>query len=412
MRLKLWQQILLAMVAGIAVGLLAGPGVLTEEILKPLGHMFIGLIKMLVVPLIFCSLIAGVASMEGDLQRMGRISGRTFLLYMITTAIAVTLGLAVATLLAPGQGVSLDLNVAKEAVKAEAPQSLLSYLTKTLQELVPSNPVKALTEGNILQIIIFALLFAVAMNKVGEKGKPVREFFVSAAEVVYALTAMVMKVAPLGIFALLAWVAGSHGLKILGPLFKLILCCYLASLLHLLLVIGGGARWLAKIPLRKFFSATSEPLAFAFASTSSSGTLPLTINAVHNNLGVSRRLCEFMLPLGATINMDGTAIYQGVCAVFIAQLYGVDLSSSHYLAIIFTATLASIGTAGIPGAGLIMLSMVLTAANLPLEAIALIGGVDRILDMARTVVNIMGDCMVTTVVARQEQELDYSKIKE
>lgn len=407
-KLSLWQQILLGMVAGLLVGIVAGDGLLTAQILKPIGDVFISLIKMLVVPLIFSSLIAGIASMEGDMTRMGRISGRTFLLYLMTTALAVSVGLLVANLINPGAGLNLTAPPLGSA-PGPASDSMLGYFIKTLQEIVPSNPLLALSSGNILQIILFALLFGIAMNQVGAKAKPVRDFFVATAEIVYALTALVMKTAPIGVFALMAWVAGKFGLEVLKPLAKLIFACYLASALHVLLFIGGGARWLAKIPYKRFFAGTSEPFAFAFVSTSSSGTLPLTISAVNQNLGVSRRICDFVLPLGATINMDGTAIYQGVCAVFIAQIYGIDLSLNQYLVIVFTATLASIGTAGIPGAGLIMLSMVLASVGLPLEGLALIGGIDRILDMARTCVNILGDCMVAAVVARREGELDESR---
>lgn len=405
MKLKLWAQILIGMVLGLIVGLIAGDGVLTNQVLKPLGDIFIALIRMLVVPLIFCSLITGIASMGGDVKRMGRIGGMTFLLYMVTTAMAVSIGLIVANAVAPGVGLNLTVPAIGTAEVKET-GSLLSNFMETLKGIVPSNPVESLSKGSILQIIVFALLFGLAMNKAGDKALPVRQFFESAAEIVYALTAMVMKVAPIGVFALMSWVAAKFGLQVLLPLLKLIVAVYVACLIHVLLVIGGGASWLAKVPLKRFFKATAEPFSFAFVSTSSAGTLPLTIAAMTQKLGISERISHFVLPLGATINMDGTAIYQGVCAIFVAQIYGIDLTTSHYLTIIFTATLASIGTAAVPGAGLVMLSMVLASVGLPLEGLMLVGGIDRILDMARTSVNVLGDCMVAAVIGRREGEMN------
>lgn len=406
-KLKLWQQIFAGMVLGIGVGLLAGDGVLTNELLKPLGDMFITLLRMLVVPLVFCSLITGIASMDGDLGRMGRIGTMTFSLYLLTTAVAICIGLLVANVLMPGVGLDMEIPAAGSGEQKEV-SGLLASIIGTLKGIVPANPVESLASGSILQIILFTLLFGIAMNKVGEAARPVRDFFASAAEIVYALTAMVMKVAPFGVFCLMAWVAGKYGLDMLLPLFKLVATVYLACIIHTLLVLGGGVRLFARIPLMRFFRGIFEPMSFAFASSSSTATLSLTISAVTQKLGVSRRISDFVLPMGATINMDGTAIYQGVCAVFIAQVYGIDLTATHYATIVFTATLASIGTATVPGAGLVMLSMVLTSVGLPMEGLLLIGGIDRILDMARTTVNVIGDCMVACVVGRKEKEIDDS----
>ncbi|SUO94185.1 dicarboxylate/amino acid:cation symporter [Suttonella ornithocola] len=407
-KFPLWMQIFVAMLLGVLVGVIAGNGALTTEILRPIGTMFINLIKMLVVPLIFCSLVMGIVSMEDDFARMGRIGGRTFILYLLTTACAVSIGLAIATIFSPGTELSIPVpEIGSQETKETG--SLLSNFMNTLVGLVPSNPVNSLSSGNILQIILFALLFGIAINLSGEKGRPVRVFFESAAEVMFRLTAMVMKVAPIGVFALMAWVAGKFGISVLKPLLMLIITAYVATAIHAILVIGGLVKFVGKISPMKFFKAVAEPFAFAFVSTSSSGTLPLSIAAVSEKLGVSRRVSNFVLPLGATINMDGTAIYQGVCAIFIAQAYGIDLSAAQYATIVFTCTLASIGTAGVPGAGLIMLSMVLSSAGLPLDGLAMVAGIDRILDMARTSVNVLGDCMCSVIIGHKEGEIHSTK---
>lgn len=403
-KIALWQQIFIAMILGLIVGAFAGDGMLTNDLLKPLGTMFINLIKMLVVPLIFCSLVMGIVSMEDDFARMGRIGGRTFFIYLATTAIAVSIGLVVAKIISPGIGLDIAIPEIGSAPAQES-TSLMATFMSTLVGIIPTNPVDSLSSGNILQIILFALLFGIAINLTGEKAKPVRVFFEGAAEVMFKLTGMVMKVAPIGVFALMAWVAGKFGISVLLPLLKVIAAVYLACLVHALLTISGMVKIFGKLSPLRFFKAVLEPFSFAFVSTSSSGTLPLSIAAVNQNLGVSKRVCNFVLPLGATINMDGTAIYQGVCAIFIAQVYNVDLTSAQYATIIFTSTLASIGTAGVPGAGLIMLSMVLTSAGLPLDGLAMVAGIDRILDMARTSVNVLGDCMVALVVGRSEGEV-------
>lgn len=408
--MKLWQQILVAMIAGFGFGILLNnpldnQSTLAVQVLKPLGDVFVNLLKMLVVPLVFCSLITGIASMDGDLKRMGRIGYRTFGIYLLTTAIAISIGLVIAHILAPGVGIELTPQEAGSG-ELKAPEGLLVTFMNTIKGIVPTNPFDAFAKGSILQIIIFALLFGIAMNKAGERAEGLRQFFASAAQVMYELTAMVMKVAPIGVFALMAWVAAKFGIKALLPLMKLIIAVYVACVLHAIIVIGMGAKIFGGVSLKRFFQATLEPLSFAFVSASSSATLSLTINAVHQKLGVSRRISDFVLPLGATINMDGTAIYQGVCAVFVAQIYGIDLSLGQYVTMIVTCTLASIGTAGVPGAGLVMLTMVLASVGLPLEGIVLVSGIDRILDMARTSINVLGDCMVATVIGKREKEIE------
>jgi len=392
---KLWLRILVALILGVAVGAVFGD---TAAALKPIGTLFINTIKMLIVPLIFVSLVCGVTSMK-DPARMGRIGFKTVILFLLTTAFAILIGLGIGTILEPGVGVAID-NAAPVTAK-EAPS-----LVNILVNLVPKNPVSALATGNVLQIIVFAILLGLAINLAGEKAKPVDTLFNSLSEVMIKLTHIVMEFAPIGVFALMAWVAGTYGLDILLPMAKVIFAVYLACILHAVIVMGGFVRVFTGLSPVKFFKGIFDAQAVAFTSTSSSATLPVTIQCARENLGVSKNTSSFVLPLGATINMDGTAIYQGVAVLFIAQAFGVDLSFADYITIILTATLASIGTAGVPGAGLIMLSLVLTSVGLPLEGVALIAGIDRILDMARTSLNVTGDSMVNLVVAKSEGDVD------
>ncbi|WP_087024188.1 dicarboxylate/amino acid:cation symporter [Thaumasiovibrio subtropicus] len=394
--IALWKQILIGMVAGCAVGVLFGE---SAAMLKPLGTLFINLIKMLIVPLVFCSLIVGVTSMK-DPRKMGRIGGKAILLYLSTTAIAISIGLGMGTLFAPGVGINIATSEAAVAAK-EAPT-----LVSTLLNMIPTNPVKALANGAILQIIVFALALGIALTLIGDKGKPAVQVFESLAEAMYKLTELVMKVAPFGIFGLMAWVSGTYGLEVLLPLAKVIFAVYVGCVIHVIVFYSGIISTLGKLSPVRYLKGVINPATVAFTTTSSSGTLPATIKASQEELGVSKGVSSFVLPLGATINMDGTALYQGVCALFIAQAFGIDLTMSQYLLIIMTSTLASIGTAGVPGGGLIMLSLVLTTVGLPMEGLAIVAGIDRILDMARTSVNVCGDMMVATLIGKSENELD------
>jgi len=393
--MKLWAKILIGLVAGMIVGIILGP---RAEYLKPIGTLFINAIKMLIVPLIFSSLVVGVTSMK-DPKKMGRVGLKTLGLYLGTTAIAITIGLIIGTILQPGVG--LDF----ESVEKVAPQESPSFVD-TLVNLIPQNPVGALAGGNVLQIIVFSIFLGLAINFTGEKGKPLANFFESLAEVMYKLTAMVMQMAPYGVFALMAWVAGKYGLSVLLPLIRVILGVYIGCVIHAIFTLGGAITLLARLNPIQFFKGIFDAQVVAFTTTSSSGTLPVTMSCAQENLGVSKSVSSFVLPLGATINMDGTALYQGVSALFVAQAYGIDLNFGSYITIILTSTLASIGTAGVPGAGLIMLSLVLSSVGLPLEGVAIIAGIDRVLDMARTAINVTGDAMVSLLIAKSENELD------
>ncbi len=391
--IPLWQKILAGLVLGLIVGLVFGPAAAK---VKPIGTAFISGIKMLIVPLVFVSLVSGVTAMR-DPAKMGRVGLKTIGLYLCTTAVAITIGLLLGSVLAPGAGVGM------EAAKAVAPKAAPS-LIDTLLGIIPTNPIAAMSTGNVLQVIVFAILLGLAINLSGEAGVKVRDGFDALAQVMYKLTAIVIWFAPFGVFALMAWTAGTYGLDLLLPLGMVIVAVYAGCLIHAFLVYGG-ALWAMGLNPLLFFKGVAEAAAVAFTTTSSSGTLPVTMTCVRKNLGVSQGVSGFVLPLGATINMDGTALYQGVCALFVAQVFGVTLSGGDYVTIILTATLASIGTAGVPGAGLIMLSLVLSTVGLPLEGVAIIAGIDRVLDMARTSLNVVGDAMVATVVAKSEGEL-------
>ena len=394
-KMALWLKILIGMIAGIIAGMLLGNN---AEYIKPIGQLFISAIKMLIVPLIFCSLIVGVTSMK-DTTKMGRIGVKSIVFYLATTAVAISIGLGLGLLFEPGAGLNMVATTVADAKPSPT-------LVDTIVGLVPKNPVGSLASGNILQIIVFALSLGIALNLIGEKGEPASKMFESLADAMYKLTELVMKLAPYGVFALMAWVSGKYGLDVLLPLIKVIGLVYLGCIIHVLVLGGGFVGLLGKLNPQRFYKGIIEAQIIAFTTTSSSGTLPASIKCATQNLGVSRTVSSFVLPVGATINMDGTALYQGVLALFIAQAFGIGLTTTDYLTIIATATLASVGTAGVPGAGLIMLSLVLTTVGLPLEGIAIVAGIDRILDMARTTINVTGDLMVTLLIGKSEGELD------
>jgi Na+/H+-dicarboxylate symporter len=393
--MKLWMKIMI----GLGLGILAGLVLQDKAVwVKPIGTLFINAIKMLIIPLIFSSLIVGMTSLK-DGKKLGRIGMKTLAIYLITTAFAVTIGIVVSSILKPGAGMMIDMG-ASVASKTAPP------FIDTLVAIVPRNPIGALSSGHVLQVICFAIFLGIAINITGEKADPFKKLCESIADVMYTLTSIVMEFAPYGVFALMAYVVGQYGAATLLPLLKVIIAMYVASLIHVVLVYGSGITLLAKLNPVKFFKGIVDAQAVAFTTTSSSGTLPVTLRCTQENLGVSKSISSFVLPLGATVNMDGTAIYQGVAALFVAQASGIDLTMSHYMTLILASTLASIGAAGVPGAGLIMLSVTLSSIGLPMEGIALIAGIDRILDMARTTVNVTGDAMTSVLVAKSEGEFD------
>ncbi|MBN1239567.1 MAG: dicarboxylate/amino acid:cation symporter [Gammaproteobacteria bacterium] len=400
------QKIIAAMVAGIVVGVLlgaVGSGTalvddwLVGGLFEIVGRIFIALLQMMVVPLVLVSLVCGVTSL-GDMRALGRLGAKTLGLYLVTTAAALVLALTLALLVSPGEGFELAGNVEFES--REAPP-----LTEVLIDMVPSNPIRALAEGEMLQIIVFALLLGFAISVSGEAGRRVAGVFHDLNDVVMRMVLLVIKTAPIGVFALIARTFATQGLDAFRPLASYFLVVAAGLVLHvaltytLLLRLGG----LNPIP---FFAKMKAVMTFAFSTSSSSATIPVTLNTLERRHGVGNSIAAFTVPLGATINMDGTAIMQGVATVFIANVYGVDLGLGDYLTVVLTATLASIGTAAVPSAGLIMLAMVLQQVGLPVQGIALIIGVDRLLDMLRTAVNVTGDSAVTCVIARSENALD------
>lgn len=402
-KLSLPTKILLGLVSGILVGLaMQGQVAIANTYIKPFGTLFLNLIKMIIVPLVFSSLVVGACGL-GDIKKFGRIGGKTMAYYMVTTAFAVLLGLVLGNFMKIGEGFAI---VTDAKVDIAAAPSIID----TFMNIVPSNPLKALVDGNMLQIIVFAIIIGGGAVAIGEKGKVIETFFDAMAEIMYKITGAIMSFAPYAIFALMVPVVAANGPSVLLPLASVIATVYIGCLLHALCIYSVTVKIFAKMSPLTFFKGMIEPMVFAFTTASSSATLPVNMEATAK-LGVSQSIRSFVLPLGATINMDGTALYQGVCALFIATVYGLDLSLAQQATIILTATLASIGTAGVPGGGMIMLGMVLQSVGLPLEGIALIAGIDRILDMARTSLNITGDAACAVIVAATENELASADVK-
>lgn len=391
----LW-QILAAFVLAIIVGLLLGE---RATYVQPLGDLFLRLIKFIIVPLILATIIIGVTN-AGDMKKLSKLGGKTIAFYLATSVIAVAIGLVVAILVSPGTGVDVELK--EENIPSVETQSVID----TLLNIIPTNPVESLATANVLQIIFFAIFLGIGITLVGDKARPVERFFHGLAEIMYKITGVVMTLVPLGIFGLLTPIVGQYGLDVLMPLMKLILAVLIASILHVAVIYSIVLKTLGKMNPLHFFKGILPAATVAFTTCSSSGTLPVTMKNTQENLGVSKETTSFVLPLGATINMDGTAIYQGIAVVFTAQYFGTSLSLGQLVIVALVATLASIGAAGVPGAGMVMLTMTLAAVNLPLEAIALVAGIDRILDMIRTTVNIMGDAAASVVVEQSERNAE------
>ncbi|WP_018922834.1 dicarboxylate/amino acid:cation symporter [Salsuginibacillus kocurii] len=395
MKVNFLTQILIAFILAIIAGVIFGPEV---EVVSPLGDAFLRLIQFIIAPLILATLVVGVAG-TGDIKKIGRLGGKTVAYYLTTSAIAITLGLGMGYLFSPGEGVDIpEESIDETAAETEETEGVVD----TLLNIIPENPFAALVEGEILQIIFFALFLGIAIAAVGERAQPVYRFFEGFSEVMFKITSFVILLAPIGVFGLVAPIIGDHGLSILLPLLQVILAVAVACIIHVAVIYTLAVRTFGKMNPIHFLKGIAPAGIFAFSSASSAGTLPLTIKNTTENLGVSKGTSSFVLPLGATINMDGTAIYQGVAVLFIAQFYGIELGAMELLTVVLIATLASIGTAGVPGAGLIMLTLVLTSLNMPLEGIALIAGIDRILDMFRTGVNVVGDASAAVVVDRKE----------
>jgi len=371
---------------------------LFDGVFRLVGKVFIHLLQMLVVPLVFVSLFCGTASLK-DPAQLGKLGIKTLALYLLTTAIAISVALLAASVIQPGAGFDLPNNL---TFAAKSAPSLIDILIN----MVPKNPLAAMAEGNMLQIILFAILFGLSATLAGAAGQRLIAFFTDVNEVIMQLVTLVMKLAPYAVFVLIASVFGRFGFDALGNLSSYFFLVIAVLLFHGLVVYSAMLKILARLNPLVFLNKMRAAIAFAFGTASSNATIPVTLRTVTQRLGVDRAVASFTVPLGATINMDGTAIMQGVATLFIAQAYGVDLTLAQLGMVVITATLASIGTAGVPGVGLIMLSMVLQQVGLPVEGIGLIIGIDRLLDMTRTAVNVTGDAAVTCIVAKSEGRLD------
>ncbi len=374
--------------------------ILVDGIFYVVGNGFIRLMKMLVVPLVFCSLVCG-SSAIGDTKSLGKVGGKTIVFYLLTTALAVSVAITVATIVKPGVGLDMSSIETGETTVAENVS-----VADTILNIIPENPIGALADGTMLQIILFALLIGVLLAKMGERTELIANLFNQCNELMMEMTNLVMSLAPVGVFCMIAKTFANLGFDAFLPLLKYMGSVLLGLLIQCLVVYMILLVVFTRLNPIKFIQKFFPVMAFAFSTSTSNATIPMNIDTLEERIGVSRKISSFTIPLGATINMDGTSIMQGVAVVFAAQAYGMQLGPKGYLTVIATATLASIGTAGIPSVGLVTLSMVFTAVGLPVEAIMLIMGVDRILDMIRTAVNITGDAVCTTIVAHQNGDLD------
>lgn len=408
-KLSLTSKIFIGLIAGVICGVIFNlfvptsyvrDTIIIDGICYVIGNGFIKLMKMLVVPLVFCSLVCG-ASAIGDTKTLGKVGGKTIAFYLATTAIAVTVAISVAALIKPGIGLNMNMIETENVTVAEKTSAV-----DTLLDIIPDNPFSSLADGNMLQVIVFALIVGILLAKMGERAELVANFFSQFNDLMMEMTNLVMSFAPIGVFFMLTRTFANLGFDAFIPLLK-----YMGSV-----VLGLGVQCFVVYMILLFVFTRLNPfkfikkffpvMAFAFSTSTSNATIPLNIETLEEKIGVSRKVSSFTIPLGATINMDGTSIMQGVAVVFAAQAYGINLGISGYLTVIATATLASIGTAGIPSVGLVTLTMVFSAVGLPVEAITLIMGIDRILDMLRTAVNVTGDAVCTTVVAYQNKDLD------
>ncbi|MGO5052290.1 dicarboxylate/amino acid:cation symporter [Lachnospiraceae bacterium LCP25S3_G4] len=409
-KVGLTTRIFIALIIGAIVGIIihyfVPSGYIRDDIIvngifQVVGQGFIRLMQMLVAPLVLCSLVCGSMSI-GDTKKLGQVGVRTLLFYLATTAIAITVALSVANVINPGIGLDISSIQATSDVTAVEATSL----TDTLLNIIPKNPFNSLAEGNMLQIIVFALIIGIILAKLGDRVETVANFFSQFNDIMMEMTMLVMKIAPIGVFCLISKTFAGIGFDAFLPMLKYMGGVLIALAIQCFIVYLGLLKVFTGLNPVIFIKNFFPVMAFAFSTATSNATIPLSIDTLAKKMGVSKKISSFTIPLGATINMDGTAIMQGVAVVFVAQAFGIQLDIVDYLTVIGTATLASIGTAGVPGVGLITLTMVFNSIGLPVEGIALIMGIDRILDMTRTAVNITGDAVCTTIVAHQNKAVD------
>ena len=402
--IPLWQRVIGALILGVALGLVWGPD---AESIKWIGDFFIKSIKMLVVPLIFFSLVAGVAAI-GDLRKLGAVGGRAIILFVVTGQIAVWLGLGLGS-----AAVNLGLFPDRETLgtpEVDTPAPNETTAVDMILSVVPESPVQVMADVAVLPLIVFSLLLGIGILMAGRDGEPVQKIFDSGAIVMQKVTMIVMELTPFGVFALMAWVAGTLGIDALKALSWLVVLNYTGCLLIILVMYSAMIKFLAKLPVVDFFRGIVDAAAVSYSTASSNATLPVTLRCAERNLGIPNSIAAFVISLGATINMNGTAMYLGLATLFGASIFGVDLSWGQYFLISILATLGAIGAAGIPGAGLIMMALVFGAVGVPLETIAFVAGVDRIMDMMRTTTNVSGDAAVATTVASMLGEIDRAEM--
>lgn len=394
--MKPWVKILIGLVLGVVFGLVTHR---EFHFLTLIGRIFIDLLKMLVGIIVFSSIVSGICHIH-DPKKLGRIGIRTLIFYLVTTLIAVAVGIFLGYLIKPGDGLSLTY------IDSSATTNVRIGLLDFLSGIVPANPIASFANGNILQIIVFAVFFAYAIILSGEKGKPVLAVIESVSEVMYALTHFVMKFAPYGIFALIATSVGSVGGRVIRPLLELLVSNYIGCLFMVLVVFPLAIKFLARLQIMPYFKGMKDAIVMAFTTSSSSATLPVSLECARDHLGVSEDISGFVMSLGSTVNMNGAAVGQVLSAIFISQAYGIELSWLNISVLIVTAILSAVGAAGIPGTGIIMLSMVLNSIGLPLEGIALVAGIDRLREMISAMTNILGDGVATIYVAKKEGQID------
>lgn len=407
--MKLWQQVLIGLILGIIAGIVFG-----EEAsgLKIFGTIFISLVKMVIAPLIFFAILSGITSMHGH-GNLTRVGLKGFASYIVTAVFAVMIGLAAGTIFEPGKGVDLSgLSIEGPSSIPTSTAHLATSFTDFLLQLIPVNPINSLASDHFLQIIVFSIFTGIAINMVGDKAKALREFIASTSQVTFKMIELIIKLAPIGVFGFIAWVVGTQGLEIIKALGVLVLALFAACALQYVIfgILIFAFTGLSPFPFYRKILFTQS---IAFATSSSKATLSTAMTQLQERMGVSKTNSNFLLPLGVCINMDGTAIYLGISALFFAQAYGIDLTMANYFMLLFTCTIGSIGAAGIPSGSIIFMGMVLNSVGLPIEGIGLILGVDRILDMLRTTINITGDTAITLMVDKTEGMLDekvyYSK---
>ena len=405
-KLKFWHKVLLGMALGMVFGYFF-PDLGVN--LKDIGTLFINMIRMVVIPLIFFAILYGITSVD-DVETFTRLGKRALMIYSLSTVIAVTLGLILANTFKPGIGLQIDFTGHSDSVISNVHHTANKGLKHVLLNMVPSNPIAAMAEGNTVQVVLFALFTGFALILIGERGRAVKDLVGSAANLVFKMVELVIRFTPYGVFALMSWIVAEYGLEVVVGLTKFVAVSVSAFAIQYC-VSGMMILLLGRLNPLYFYRKMVEVYALAFATSSTKATLVTAMSTLNKRLGVSKQSSSFILPLGASMNMDATAIYLGVCAVFLAQIVGVELTLSQYFVIIVTATIGAIGAAGVPSGGIIMLGLVLSSVGLPLEGISLIIGVDRFLDMIRTVINVNGDCAVTVIVDKMEGTLNVAQYK-